>query len=124
MPASAERYDPRPRRIQYVPMPRRRPAGFLRAEKRYIDNTPAACIAGIPEVLEVVFRSIQDSRRSDAVDRSHEAAVTITAPPTSRDVVLQYLGQLNSIMVVSQVQVRPVADGAELAVEVNSASGG
>lgn len=71
-----------------------------------------------------MFRSIQDSRRSDAVDRSHEAAVTITAPPTSRDVVLQYLGQLNSIMVVSQVQVRPVADGAELAVEVNSASGG
>ncbi len=98
-------------------------SGFPQVEKRYIDGELAARWARILEVREAVFRSIEDARRSGVIGKPLEAAVTITAPPTTYDYLLPYLGQLNSIMIVSQVELKQADEGAELKIEVEPAPG-
>lgn len=98
-------------------------SGFPRVETRYIDEELASRWAGLLEVREAVFQSIEEARRSGVVGRPLDAAVTITAPPDTYDFLLPYLGQLNSIMIVSQVELKQAEEGTDLKVEVGPARG-
>jgi isoleucyl-tRNA synthetase len=98
-------------------------AAFPHFQETWMAEEEAADWDGLLSIRETVLKALEKAREEKLIGNALEAQVTISTPPSKRDLMARYGTELPALFIVSGVVVEPAA-GEEWGVKVAKAPGG
>ncbi|MCL6520685.1 MAG: isoleucine--tRNA ligase [Armatimonadetes bacterium] len=95
---------------------------FPMVNERYVNEDLARRWEKLLNIRDQVFKAIEEARTAGVIVKPLEAAVNLAAPPELYDFLVDYVEQLPSIFIVSQVKVEQSKD-KKLEIQVSPAPG-